>query len=416
MAEAVENAHCGVMDHDTIDDDMNEAGPIGDEGDDTTASDSSSQPRRLRRSSDSRLTGVAAGVAEYFNIDPTLVRIGFVVLSLAAPPIALAYLVGWAVMPRPVIGVAAGLPDRQSNRTALLVLLAVVLLAFGGPLFAFGWLFGGPGVAFPVALLVLAAVLLVLREDGGTFAVKDRVPRRGSAKAPSPPPPLVGEALAPPPVLPPPPKPEVRRSKVLTPLTFAVLAVFFGVAFSGEAAGWWELNAVLIFAAALLIVGTALVASAFFGRAFGLIPLGIFLVFGLLAATALEPILRDGVGSRTFAPTSTEELKPIYSLGAGELYIDLRGLDLSGGQREVQVELGMGQVRIDVPADLLVEIHSELGAGELVIFDRAHSGLDLDRTDSNGVSPEEGTLVIELDVGAGSGKVDVSRVLTGAQR
>jgi len=147
------------------------------------------------------------------------------------------------------------------------VLVAVVLLAFGGPLFAFGWLFGGPGIALPVALLVLAAVLLVLREDGGTLAVKDRVPRRSSAKALSTPPPLAGEALAPPPVLAPPPKPQVRRSKVLTPLTFAVLAVFFGVAFSGEAAGWWELNAVLIFAAALLIVGTALVASAFFGRA-----------------------------------------------------------------------------------------------------------------------------------------------------
>jgi hypothetical protein len=69
-----------------------------------------------------------------------------------------------------------------------------------------------------------------------------------------------------------------------------------------------------------------------------------------------------------------------------------------------------------VPAALLVEVHSELGAGELVIFDRVHSGLDLDRTDSNGVSPEEGTLIIELDVGAGSGKVDVSRVLTGGQR
>ncbi|NNF03355.1 MAG: PspC domain-containing protein, partial [Rhodothermales bacterium] len=39
----------------------------------------SGDKRRLSKSRDKKLAGVAAGIAEYFGIDPTLVRIGFVV-------------------------------------------------------------------------------------------------------------------------------------------------------------------------------------------------------------------------------------------------------------------------------------------------------------------------------------------------
>ena len=37
--------------------------------------------KRLVKSSDKKLWGVAGGLAEHFDIDPTLVRVGFVVLS-----------------------------------------------------------------------------------------------------------------------------------------------------------------------------------------------------------------------------------------------------------------------------------------------------------------------------------------------
>ncbi len=40
------------------------------------------QPKRLYRSrADRRLAGVLGGVAEYFGLDPSLVRIGFVVVT-----------------------------------------------------------------------------------------------------------------------------------------------------------------------------------------------------------------------------------------------------------------------------------------------------------------------------------------------
>ena len=37
--------------------------------------------KRLVKSTDKKLFGVAGGLAEYFNIDPTIVRVGFVVAS-----------------------------------------------------------------------------------------------------------------------------------------------------------------------------------------------------------------------------------------------------------------------------------------------------------------------------------------------
>ena len=57
--------------------------------------------RRLTRSmTDKMIAGVCGGIADYFDIDPTLVRIGFVVLALAGIfPGVLAYIIAWMVIP-----------------------------------------------------------------------------------------------------------------------------------------------------------------------------------------------------------------------------------------------------------------------------------------------------------------------------
>ena len=55
---------------------------------------------RLHRSRDGRmLAGVAAGLADYFDIDPTLVRIGFVALALLGGLAVPVYLAGWLLVP-----------------------------------------------------------------------------------------------------------------------------------------------------------------------------------------------------------------------------------------------------------------------------------------------------------------------------
>lgn len=57
--------------------------------------------KRLYKSSKNKMIdGVCAGVAEYFNIDPTLVRLGTVVLTCLAGSGILAYIVCAIVIPR----------------------------------------------------------------------------------------------------------------------------------------------------------------------------------------------------------------------------------------------------------------------------------------------------------------------------
>lgn len=59
--------------------------------------------KRLTRSTSERmLAGVAGGVAAYFDMDPTLVRLIFVLLAAAGGPGVLIYLVMWLIVPEDI--------------------------------------------------------------------------------------------------------------------------------------------------------------------------------------------------------------------------------------------------------------------------------------------------------------------------
>jgi len=55
--------------------------------------------KRLMRSKDKKVAGVCAGLGDYFDLDPTIVRILFVVIFFAGGASLLAYLIMWIVMP-----------------------------------------------------------------------------------------------------------------------------------------------------------------------------------------------------------------------------------------------------------------------------------------------------------------------------
>ncbi|WP_370090014.1 PspC domain-containing protein [Ekhidna sp.] len=57
--------------------------------------------KRLFRSNDRMLGGVCAGIAEYLGWDPTLVRIAYIILSIASIgfPGMLVYIILWIIMP-----------------------------------------------------------------------------------------------------------------------------------------------------------------------------------------------------------------------------------------------------------------------------------------------------------------------------
>jgi phage shock protein C len=69
---------------------------------------------QLTRSvSDRKIAGVCGGLGQYFGVDPTLVRIGFVLAALMGFGL-LAYVVLWIVLPRGEPG-AAPVRGRRSS-------------------------------------------------------------------------------------------------------------------------------------------------------------------------------------------------------------------------------------------------------------------------------------------------------------
>ena len=56
--------------------------------------------RLYRSSTNSKIAGVCDGIGEYFDIDPTLVRLVTVVLFFAGAIGLLGYIVAWIIMPK----------------------------------------------------------------------------------------------------------------------------------------------------------------------------------------------------------------------------------------------------------------------------------------------------------------------------
>lgn len=80
------------------------------------------RPRRklIRSRSDKKIGGVCAGLAEYLDVDPTLVRVLWLAAALFAGWGFIAYLVAWIVMPleaelEPFAAQQAGTPGASSE-------------------------------------------------------------------------------------------------------------------------------------------------------------------------------------------------------------------------------------------------------------------------------------------------------------
>ncbi len=55
--------------------------------------------RLVKSTTDRKIAGICAGIAEYMNIDPTIIRVIFVLLALLGGPGLLLYVILWFVMP-----------------------------------------------------------------------------------------------------------------------------------------------------------------------------------------------------------------------------------------------------------------------------------------------------------------------------
>jgi phage shock protein PspC (stress-responsive transcriptional regulator) len=59
----------------------------------------------MRSSTDKKIAGVCAGLADYFDLDPTIVRVVWLLAILVGGTGVLAYLVLWIVLPVAPAGV-----------------------------------------------------------------------------------------------------------------------------------------------------------------------------------------------------------------------------------------------------------------------------------------------------------------------
>lgn len=63
-------------------------------------SDMYNTPKKLVRSrTDKKIAGVCGGIAEYFNVDATLIRLLFVLATLLGGPGVIIYIILWIIMP-----------------------------------------------------------------------------------------------------------------------------------------------------------------------------------------------------------------------------------------------------------------------------------------------------------------------------
>jgi phage shock protein PspC (stress-responsive transcriptional regulator) len=415
-------------------------------------------PRRrlVRRTDDKLIAGVAGGVADALGVEPVLVRIGFIVLTFFGGLGALLYVLGWLLIPaagqeESIALAAARRPAGLSSYLAMaMVILAVGLLATR---------FSRPGVVWAIALIAFGAYLFQQRQE----QPKPAPPAAGPPPPPGPPPPAgpppapagaeppaapPGGPPAPPPAwgatspsaptaweasaTPPPaawsapaaaappagwgaPVPRTRRRAFLGPLTVGVALIASGLAVLLDNLGVLEMTLGRVLALFLTVVGLGLLVGAWWGRAWGLIPLGVALI-PLVAAASLadsEP-LTGGFGERLWRPRTAAEVRPAYRLAGGELIVDLGRVRFRPGATSVEASLAAGRLLVVVPDGVAAEVHGRAGAGTVDLFGgaRDHWGTQVDTSVSAPPTspPKAGAApTVRLDAHVGYGLVEVRR-------
>jgi phage shock protein PspC (stress-responsive transcriptional regulator) len=327
------------------------------------AGDAPPPPRRLTRTRDDRLIGgVAGGLGRYFNVDPILFRIGFVVLSFFGGTGILAYLVLLAFVP------ADGQPGETGTSRSVTVAGAIILGVLAVAILGPPVIFLGPGLLI-LGLLALLGVGLWRAVGGDLGDDPGRIAGRVALAA-------------------------------LLALGIAGAAIGVGIV---AAVGGGSVIAVLA-----IVTGVALVATAFIGGVRWLIVPALALAVPLAIVAAADIDLDGSWGERHYRPMNVSEISRTYDMGAGELVLDLRDVDFPPGRTDVNLDVGFGEGRVLVPDDVCVTSDVKIGVGHADILDNEDEGVDL--AFATGERPvgaaDASTLHLDADMGVGELRVE----------
>ena len=96
------------------------------------------ESKKLYRSSkDSVLAGVCGGIGEYFNIDPVIVRIVWIVVTFIGGAGILGYLIAWVIIPKEDSGPGQEKSSKGCLYAILIFFLACMATAVLGPIIRF---------------------------------------------------------------------------------------------------------------------------------------------------------------------------------------------------------------------------------------------------------------------------------------
>lgn len=389
---------------------------------------------RLRRSvTDRKVAGVAGGLARHLDVDPLILRVLFVVLVFFGGAGLIIYGACWLLVPEEGSDRSPFNLDERSRTVALIVVGVIAALALVGDSWGAFWF------PWPLAVIALVAVWLLTRNSPPPEQPPYQ-PAQPQAYQPQPYPPQpyppatppvgppqanpyaapsAGPTPAPPappyhhPVQPSPyvaaapirvPNPR-KRGPILFWFTLALIALAEGVLGILDLAGA-GVAAAAYPALAVGISGLMLLVGAFFGRAGGIILLGLVSTVALTGATAADSWDGESV---TATPTTAAAVDSRYWLSVGEQVVDLRevtDLERLAG-RTIEVDGGIGRIEVIVPDDLAVEINADVnGPGNIDLFGSETGGIDVSKNSFQG-SGEGPELTIDAELGVG--QIEVHR-------
>ncbi len=155
----------------------------------------------------------------------------------------------------------------------------------------------------------------------------------------------------------------------------------------------------------LIVAGVALVAGAFVRPVRWLILPAVLVGLSAGAVGAAGVAFEGGFGDRNYTPNTRADLRDKYELGVGQMDVNLSKVDLPPGDTPLEVDLGIGEVRLTVPADVCVATEADVGVGQARVLGEANEGVDVQVVDRREAPPAAKRLVLNADVGVGALRV-----------
>ena len=126
-----------------------------------TTSHSAPQARRLERSrTDRKVAGVAGGLAQYFDLDPIIFRIGFIILTVLGGSGLLVYVAGWLILPEEGKDESIAAEVLRTRRERPWAVIGLGLLALAGLILVGNKDLWPSGDGVWVVLAVVGAIIL----------------------------------------------------------------------------------------------------------------------------------------------------------------------------------------------------------------------------------------------------------------